>query len=93
MRKHATMLFLGNHPKSGAECYELHLRLYECLSNLSGLQQPTHHETEPTKEILLKERVTTNRMELEINDFVRDIAMALTGKEIVFEETYYGRIK
>jgi hypothetical protein len=76
MRKYINILFMGNHPQSAADCYEFHQRLDKCFVDLSGLQQPFHRgETS-------KEMVERRRTQIEIENFVIDIAMALTGKRI-----------
>jgi hypothetical protein len=70
------ILFLGNYPQSAATCYELHQRLDRCFSDLSGLQQDTSGQNTQQNNIA----------KADIIMFVRDLSMALTGKEIVFKD-------
>jgi hypothetical protein len=73
----------------------LRLRLRHALSNLSGLQQTNEMRTwgdahyeggeEAAKTAVLRSRKWNEEAEAEIEDIVRDIAMALTGREIDFK--------
>ena len=76
MRKYINILFMGNYPQSAADCYELHQRLGKCFVDLSGLQQPLHREE------TAEEMVERRRTQIEIENFIIDITMALTGKRI-----------
>lgn len=68
------MLFLGDGDYSGRNGTILQARLHEALYRLGGLQQPCH-DYDNSAEIEEDEKY--------IEDVVRDVAMALTGREIV----------
>ena len=66
----------------------LHRKIEEGLEILSGLQQPDH----PTSaDHAAQLRDNWVQSEQALYDVVRDIAKALTGKDIKFEEDPYRR--
>jgi hypothetical protein len=71
IREFKAMVYLGNGDLSLAICYHLHRRLEEALVKLGGLQQ-------------LRDK--DEGQEWQIEGIVRDIVMALTGKEFDFKE-------
>lgn len=76
MRDFKETIFMGCGEYSRSESLKLVEKLKDALSWLSGFQQGAHDmSTEERKKILDI-----------IDDSVRDIAMALTGKEIIFAE-------
>jgi hypothetical protein len=84
-RKFYEILHMGNCQPNCTEARILNLYriLDKCLEDIGGLQQPPHSES--------KEEAERNKLEdklgwLKVEDMVRDIAMALTGKEIEFKE-------
>ena len=83
-RQFNSVLFWGNGQSSAAQAYQLVDRFHQALSIQSGIQQPPM-ATDPagTHERHMREMAEA---EEEIEIFVRDLAMALTGKEIEFVE-------
>ena len=69
LRKFHKMIFMGNGYEPLGKCYKLIQRLQEGINNLCGAQQGP--------------RIKEMDDDL-IYDVVRDVAMALTGKEIEF---------
>jgi len=78
MRQFEHLLFLGNGAVSAHEAQRLHDRLNEGLSLSGGLQQSNQGEPEDEGE--------RAHLEAELQDVVRDLAAALLGREIAFEE-------
>lgn len=83
MRKQHNILFMGNGSVSADHCSKLEGRLRETFSILSGAQQPPHSRSEEEAEFAEKEYKKDIQ---NIEDFVRDIAMAFTGYEIDFKK-------
>ena len=79
MRKFKSILFLGGGQHSLTEVERLKDRLEDGINILGGLQQPPHSESEKEAEL---DNIFRLKQEKELNSIVRDIAMALTGKEI-----------
>lgn len=79
-----SILFMGMGDHSMAKCYDLHRRMAKCFYILSGLQQPPHYDRKLSEEEKAQEQRQIRRDEFEIETFVRDIVMALTGKSIIF---------
>lgn len=52
-------------------------------AHASALQQPTHSES---KEIAKNNALSKQKSMLEIEDAIKDLAMALSGREIIFVE-------
>jgi hypothetical protein len=72
------MIFMGRGDYSARDCALLTNRLDQALSYLSGIQQSLFD---------LGTEENIRKAEEPIYDIVRDIAMALTGKEIEFKES------
>jgi len=79
MRQFNSILFLGNGKDSFEEAEKLKNRLVDGINILGWLQQPPHSESEKEAEL---DNIFRLKQEKELNSIVRDIAMALTGKEI-----------
>jgi hypothetical protein len=82
MRKIKQMVFMGNGEHSLLEVKSVNKILKEAFVNLSGIQQPSHCASE---EQVKEDRLFVKDKQKEIEDAVRDIAMALTGKDIKFK--------
>ena len=80
MRRFKSILFQGNcHPGSTeSEILRLYKRFSEGLTLSGGLQQAPM-STDPTPSAANKEEL--KQLEKEMDHIVRDIAVALTGKE------------
>ena len=76
------MIFLGNSDESERQVKLLHKKLDEVLENLGGLQQLIHADSE---ENYKRQKEQNEIGKKEIEDNVRQIVMALTGKEIIFK--------
>jgi len=83
MRKFNSILFLGNGKYSLKEVERLKDRLVDGINILGGLQQPPHSESKEIAELNKKHRLLYVK---ELDSIVKDIAMALTGKEIRIQE-------
>ena len=84
-RHFTEMLFCGAGPLTAAMVEHLHARLDEALRRLSGRQQPPHWEFEPSQETLDAEEACNREADLICEQVARDVAVALTGKEIAFK--------
>lgn len=82
MRRIHEVILMGNGLMSLGEAYKVHKILAEAFSNLGAIQQLAHSSSEEEAKMAEKAR---KRMIKEHEDSVRDIVMALTGKEIRFE--------
>lgn len=81
MRKIHELVFMGQGLMSLGKIYEAHKVLDEAFSDLGAVQQLTHSTT--AEEAKRAENMRKG-MKVGVEDAVRDIAMALTGKEIQF---------
>lgn len=79
-----SVLFWGNGEGSCAKAYMLVQRLFEMFSIQSGIQQPPMATDPP--EAHADYEVEVYKAEQHLHVFVRDVAMALTGKRIYFED-------
>jgi len=79
MRRIHEIIFMGQGLTSLGEAYEVHKILDEAFSNLGGIQQLAHSSSEEEAKVAEKDQ---KRMVKEHEDSVRDIVMALTGKEM-----------
>lgn len=79
-RKHRQMLFMGNGEQSRIAVEELMSQVDNAFTSLSGLQQPGHPTSAEEWEAEKKE---IRGIRIEIERTVRDLACALTGKEII----------
>jgi hypothetical protein len=75
------MMFLGNGQHSIDLRNSLRKQFEEAVDMLGWNQQPPHSESE---EEATRHREEYERERFRIEEHVRDIAMALTGKEITF---------
>jgi hypothetical protein len=80
------VLFCGAGDHTRAKIALLHERIDEALNHLSGRQQGPHWREQPSQEMLDREEELNNEAGLVCENVVRDIAVALTGKEITFVE-------
>lgn len=83
-RHFTKMLFCGAGPLTVAMVEHLHARLDEALRRLNGRQQPPHWQVQPTQEMLDAEEASVREADLVCEQVARDVAMALTGKDITF---------
>ena len=81
MRKWSKVLFMGMGEESDQLCKSLHARLEEGLHILNYHQQPPHSASEEEAD---RARDAFRVEEVELQDVARDIAMALTGRNISF---------
>ena len=77
------IIFMGN---GGCNCtaaniLKLHKLVDKCITEVSGLQQPSHPES---PEEAIKNNEYNKEKWTDVMWMVKDIAMALTGEEIVF---------
>lgn len=70
---------MGNRDESIRDVCTLKGELDRGVSILSGLQQPSHCESEEHYRDDRKER---ERLQIDLNNIAKDIVMALIGKEI-----------
>lgn len=80
-RKVHSMLHMGNGITSLGYCYQLVERLVKAFNTLSGLQQVPYVPTQVTNERAIVEDFQVSMDLAEIDDTIKDIAMALTGRE------------
>jgi hypothetical protein len=85
-RHFTKMLFCGAGDKTRHDVAWLHDRVEVALNYLSGRQQGPHWREQPSQEMLDQEEASTQKADLVCQEVARDIAMALTGKEITFVE-------
>ena len=85
-RHFTKMLFCGAGDRTRAQVALLHERIDEALNHLSGRQQGPHWQQEPSQEMLDREEALTREADLVCEQVARDVAMALTGKEITVVE-------
>lgn len=76
-------IFLGNGEHSKKDCDKLKELLNEAIITLSGIQQPMPCTSEYD---VKQEKQEIKQYQNEIENTVKDIAMALTGKNINFEK-------
>ena len=84
-RHFTDMLFCGAGPWTSAMVEHLHARLDEALERLSGRQQPPRWEFQPSQAMLDAEEASTREADHICEQVARDVAVALTGKEIAFK--------
>jgi hypothetical protein len=82
VREFSDIIFYGNGDRALIEECKLRHRFHRALSLVSGLQQPMPCTT-PKKKWLAAQRDAEEGW-VDVKDIVHDIAMALTGEEIVF---------
>lgn len=80
------MLFCGAGDHTRGLIEHLHKRVDIGLEYLSGSQQPPHWMVQPTQEMLDAEEAMNVEARLVCEQVARDVAKALTGKEITFVE-------
>jgi hypothetical protein len=81
-RENNSLLFMGNGDVSKKAVYRLMRRVRAAFIVLSGVQQPDH----PLDPIWADMHAINRKSDLiAIEGLVRDVAMALTGKEIEFK--------
>lgn len=85
-RHFTEMLFCGAGDTTRYDVGCLHGRIDRSLTYLSGRQQPPHWQEQPTQEMLDNEEAYIRKAHLVCEQIARDVAMALTGKEITFTE-------
>ena len=78
---HDSMLNMGNGEHSMAQAHKLVQRMFEAFTTLGGTQQPRMSTEEPDPVDDMERAAGT----WEVECFVRDVAMAFTGKEIEFK--------
>jgi hypothetical protein len=78
------MLFCGAGDRTRQQIALLHERIDKALVHLSGRQQGPHWREQPTQGMLDTEQNLNEAADLVCEQVARDIAMALTGKEIEF---------
>ena len=74
----------GDHTRGLIE--HLHKRVDIALEHLSGSQQAPHWEAPPSQDMLDAEESMNQEAQLVCEQVARDVAKALTGKEITFVE-------
>jgi hypothetical protein len=72
-------IWFGGSPDSEKEARYLHTLLDVALSNLSGLQQPPHSESEQEAQENFKQYT---KAEKRVNDLAKDLYCALTGIDL-----------
>lgn len=80
------VLFCGAGDGTRHEIQVLHDRLDEAIPYLGGSQQGPRWEVPPTQEMLDAEESMNQEARLVCEQVARDVAKALTGKEITFVE-------
>ena len=85
-RHFTKMLFCGAGEVTRAKIEHLSSRIDAAMPYLSGSQQGPHWQQQPTQEMLDREEALNHEADLVCENVARDIAMALTGKEITFVE-------
>lgn len=80
------MLFCGAGEVTRAEIEHLITRIDAAMPYLGGRQQGPHWREQPSQGMLDREEALNNEADLVCEQVARDIAMALTGKEITFVE-------
>ena len=85
-RRFTKMLFCGAGERTRYDVACLHDRIETALNFLSGRQQGPHWHEQPSQEMLDLEEADNRKADLVCEQVVRDIAVALTGKEITFVE-------
>ena len=85
-RHFTKMLFCGAGDQTRYDVACLHGRIEKALNHLSGRQQGPHWREQPSQEMLDREEAFNNKADLVCEQVARDIAVALTGKEITFVE-------
>lgn len=85
-RHFTKMLFCGAGDRTREQIAQLHERIDRSLTHLSGRQQGPHWREQPSQEMLDREKALNDEADLVCESVARDIAMALTGKEITFVE-------
>jgi len=83
-RHFTKMLFCGAGDRTRDQIQLLHERIDRALVHLSGRQQGPHWQAEPSQEMLDTEERLNCEADRTCEQVARDLAMALTGKEIVF---------
>jgi hypothetical protein len=83
MRKFNKLIFFGN-PSCAKKLEELHERIEDGASIMSGMQQSPHCTSEQDAK---DEQEYREKMQIELEDCIRDISVALTGKHIEFIDT------
>lgn len=84
-RQFFKMLFCGAGDHTKAEIERLHSRITTALNHLGGRQQGPHWTSQPTQDMLDREQQMNDKADIVCEQVARDVAMALTGKEIIFE--------
>lgn len=77
------ILFMGNGSDSSAKAYELTSRFHGAITTLSCSQQPGHPSSDEDAQ---DDKETHELMIRDLELFVRDLAMAFTGKHIRFDD-------
>ena len=85
-RHFTEMLFCGAGDRTRDQIKLLHERIARALVHLSGSQQGPHWQAQPSQEMLDREEAMNREAVLACEQVARDVAMALTGKEIDFRE-------
>ena len=85
-RHFTKMLFCGAGDRTRFNVAWLLDRVEVGLNYLSGRQQGPHWREQPSQEMLDHEEASNQKADLVCQQAARDIAMALTGKEITFVE-------
>jgi hypothetical protein len=85
-RHFTEMLFCGAGDVTRAKIEHLITRIDTAMPYLGGRQQGPHWDRQPSQEMLDREEELTREADLVCENVARDIAMALTGKEITFVE-------
>lgn len=81
------VLFCGAGKHTTAQIEVLHGRINAALVYLGGRQQGPHWRDQPSQEMLDQEKRQNDEADLVCEQVARDVAMALTGKEITFAES------
>lgn len=85
-RHFTKMLFCGAGDRTRQQIALLHERIDRALVHLGGRQQGPQWREQPSQEMLDAEQKMNDEVDLACEQVARDVAAALTGREIEFGE-------
>ncbi|HUT76473.1 MAG TPA: hypothetical protein VM285_02240 [Polyangia bacterium] len=85
-RHFTKMLFCGEGDRTRQQIALLHERIEGAIPYLGGSQQGPQWREQPSQEMLDREKQLTDEATLVCEQVARDVAKALTGREIEFLE-------